>query len=91
MKQKRTNFDAQIEQALGEGFKPSDYKGGPNVETPIMPPYGNDQGDKPQMPDADNFDVDAYDQYVGADVNLPQGGSMANARVVGRKENEMDH
>jgi hypothetical protein len=49
MKQKRTNFDAQIEQALGAGFKPSHYKGDPDVETPIMPPYGDDQGGKPQM------------------------------------------
>jgi hypothetical protein len=51
----------------------------------MMPPYGDDKGDEPQMPDADDIDVDAYDQYVGADVNLPQGDSMANGRVVGWK------
>jgi hypothetical protein len=47
MKQKRISFDAQIEQTLGEGFKSDNYTGDPDVETPLMPPYGNKQGDEP--------------------------------------------
>jgi hypothetical protein len=85
-KQKKMRFDAKIERTLGAGFKPDDYKGDPDVETPMMPPYGDDKGNEPQMPDADDIDVDAYGQYVGADVNLAQGDSMANGRVVGRKQ-----
>jgi hypothetical protein len=38
------------------------------------------------MPNVDNFDVAAYNHYIGADVNLPWGDSMmANAWVTGQK------
>jgi hypothetical protein len=88
IKQKRISFDAQIEQTLGTGFKPDNCKGNPDVETPLMPPYGDDQGNELQMPDTDEFDVDAYDQYGRANANLPQGDSMANARVLGQKREQ---
>jgi hypothetical protein len=35
------------------------------------------------MPDVD--DVDSYDQYIGAEVLLPQGDKMVSGRVTGRK------
>ncbi len=85
MKQKRICFDAQIKQTLEEGSKSDNSMRDPDVEMPLMPPYGNEQGDEPQMLNTEAFDVDAYNQYVGADVKLPWGDSMANAQVTGQK------
>jgi hypothetical protein len=84
-KKKRNDFDRKIKEILGEGFKPEDWKDDPDVETPLLQPYGDELGDEPRMPDAEDVDVDAYDQYVGAEVTLPRGDSMLNARVIGRK------
>jgi hypothetical protein len=92
MKQRRISFDSQIEQTLGTGFKPDDYTGDPDVETSLMPQYGNEQGDKPQILDADEFDVDAYDQYIGAKVNFPQGDSIWQMlELQAKNKNKMGH
>lgn len=36
-------------------------------------------------PEADDFTPEAYDQYLTAEVMLPHGGEMAQARVISRK------
>ena len=37
------------------------------------------------MPDADDYDANTYDQYIGAEVLLPQGDKMMTGRVTERK------
>jgi hypothetical protein len=38
-----------------------------------------------EMPEADAFDAQMYDQYISAEVLLPKGDILVSARVVGRK------
>jgi hypothetical protein len=86
MKKKRDDFDVEIESQLGEQIKPEDYIDDPDVEISLLEPYGDDsKGDEPRMLNIDDFDAETYDQYIGADVTLPQGGSLVSGRVTGQK------
>jgi hypothetical protein len=38
-----------------------------------------------EMPEADAFDAQMYDQYISAEVLLPKGDILVPAKVVGRK------
>ena len=57
------------------------------LQTPTFEYYADDDdGEMPHVPDADDeVDVDTYDQYKGAEVTLPVGDQMLNARVCSRK------
>ena len=82
----RNIFKSIIEIRLGNKMTMDDYKDDLDVETPFHPAYSDkDQGNSPRMPDIDDYDVDAYDQYIGAEVTLPQGNSMASGKATGRK------
>ena len=51
-----------------------------------MKPYEDDEGRPARTPEVDDeADPDTYDQYVGAEVVLPIGDTMMNAKVRGRK------
>jgi hypothetical protein len=72
---------------LGDKMTADDYKNDPDIETLFHPSYSDeDAGDSPRMPDIDDYDVDSYDQYIGAKVTLPQGNSTASGKVKGRKK-----
>jgi hypothetical protein len=82
----RDAFDDLIKVKLGDKMTVDDYKNDPDVETPFHPTYSdNETGDSPRMPDIDDYDVDSYDQYIGAEVTLPLGNRMASGKVKGRK------
>jgi hypothetical protein len=56
------------------------------IETPTFPAYADDdQGEEPRAPEADAFTIDAYDKYIGAQLELPLLDAMASATVVARK------
>jgi hypothetical protein len=84
--QVRDAFDSAIAIKLGDKMSPDDYKDDPDIETPYFETYSDeDTGDSPRMPDADDYDVNTYDQYIGAEVLLPQGDKMMTGRVTERK------
>jgi hypothetical protein len=54
--------------------------------TPLYKPYADDiRGEEPTMPEVDMFTIDAFDKYIGAQLDLPLQDAMAAATVVGRK------
>ncbi len=54
--------------------------------TPSYPPYSDDiNGDSQTMPEMDSFTLDAFDKYVGAQLDLPLQDAMTSATVVARK------
>lgn len=61
---------------FGDGFKYEDFASSPKVVSFNMPIYGWYD---------DNDDANTYNQYVGAEVELPNGGEMMNAKVRGCK------
>jgi hypothetical protein len=70
--QARDDFDSVIAIKLGDKMRVEDYKDNPDIKTPHFAAYLDEEtGDSPRMPDADNYDVDSYDQYIDAEVLLP--------------------
>jgi hypothetical protein len=69
---------------LGPSSTDSDFSGDSESATPSFEAYGDDSGDKPRMPEADTFTIDAYDKYIGAQLRMPLADSMADAKVVKR-------
>jgi hypothetical protein len=64
----------------------SQSKGDNLYKTPTYPSYGdNICGNEPTMPDGDLFTINAFDKYIGAQLELPLQDAMASATVVGRK------
>ena len=89
MTKERNKFDESVEKLLGDSFKYEDFSNDPELEslgTPSFEPYEDDEGRPVRTPeDDDEADPDTYDQYVGAEVVLPIGDKMMNAKVRGRK------
>ena len=89
MTKERSKFDESVEQLLGDSFKYEDFSNDPELEslgTPSFEPYEDDEGRPVRTPeDDDEADPDTYDQYVGAEVVLPIGDKMMNAKVRRRK------
>ena len=54
-------------------------------DTPEYEPYGDERGDEPTMPEADEYDHDAYDKYISAEVVVPKGDSFLYGKVLRRK------
>lgn len=55
-----------------------------NIPDHITPEYVPVDFEK-QMPEADEWDSEAYDKYIAAEVCLPKNGEEVLAKVVGRK------
>lgn len=88
-KEAREKFTESVNSILGDSFKYEDFSNDPELEsfeTPIYDRYEDEvDGGMPEVPDELDEDVDTHDQYVGAEVTLPIGGRMMNAKVRGRK------
>ena len=89
MTKEREKFNESVEKKLGESFKYEDFANDPELEdlgTPYYETYEDDDDQPVPAPvDDDDTDPDTYDQYVGAEVVLPIGDTMMNAKVRGRK------
>lgn len=56
----------------------------PDVPDYITPEYVPVDVDN-QMPEADEWDAEAFDKYISAEVHLPKNGEEIIGKVVGRK------
>ncbi len=87
-------FDKAISDKIGDSVSDEDA---PDPVLGIVPQahFPQDEDDETDefdpfepeaiMPEADDFDVDAYDAYITAQVLLPQGDGYVSGRVVNRK------
>ena len=83
---KRQDFDKALKETLGEPLTEEDLAGDPDYETPEMEPYNDAyDGKTPLVQDIYKADADTCDQYVGAQVELPNGDKMHTGKVVGCK------
>jgi hypothetical protein len=85
--------------ALDEAIKTKLMTGAESIEETEIPDYlrlhdEDEDASTPQfdpiepeaaMPEADEFDVEAYDEYLAAEVILPKGENMVLGKVVGCK------
>ena len=84
-KKAHQEFDVSVHRVLGDSYSWEDFKDDPEMETPSMDPYEDDQESKFEIPDIDDADPDTYDQYVNAEVLLPIGDREMTGKVIGRK------
>jgi hypothetical protein len=76
---------------LGKGMQDHDFKLDPNFTDFVMPTHACYEDKKKhafQMPDIDDLDqhdVDTYDQYVGASVQLSIGDKVQTGKGTGQK------
>jgi hypothetical protein len=86
LKTVRERFDSIIEDKLGKNAKPSDFDDDGDAETPEFEAYSDDSdGAEPRMPEADDYDADTFDKYLGAETLLSSGDSMLRGIVKTRK------
>ena len=96
VKVKIVELDLAVAEKIGDSVKNEDVDDGlvglfPDVPDDIFLPDNNveDQhvpvDDADEVPEADNFTPEAYDEYLTAEVLLPNMGEMTKAKVVGRK------
>jgi hypothetical protein len=77
----RERFDRAIEDKLGKNAKPSDFS-----ETPDVEAYSDDSdGPEQRIPEADDYDADAFDKYLGAETLLSSGDLMLHGIMKTRK------
>jgi hypothetical protein len=89
--QKHKEYDEAIKVKLGKGMQDHEFKLDPDFSDFVMPTHDCYEDKKEpafEMPDIDNLDehdVDTYDQYVDASVQLSIGDKVQTGKVTGRK------
>jgi len=89
-KEARQLFDTAIQARLGNPVNADDLTAiDPAIVTPEYDLYADDfEGTHAPVPDADNeVTPEAYDNYVGVEVNLPLEGLSKHAKVIRRARN----
>jgi hypothetical protein len=72
---------------LGTSMTDKGDNGDNPYTTPDFESYGDDiRGDEPTMPKGDSFTIDAFDKYIGAQLDLPLRNAMAHATVLARQQ-----
>jgi hypothetical protein len=82
VKSEMEEFDKVIATKLGKSATLQDF---PEDETPSFERYEDDDQVPIEPVERDDHDVDAYDQYVNAEVLLPISGEMKTGKVKSRK------
>lgn len=81
----RKAFMESLHKKLGQPYRHEEIQSNPDLQTPEFEPYQDDEEEPHQVPDIDEEEAGAYDQYIGAEVNLPIGGQVLTGRVKERK------
>jgi hypothetical protein len=88
---RRQEYDKAIKVKLGKGMQDHKFKLDPDFADFVMPTHDCYKEKKEpafEMPEIDNLDehdVDTYDQYVGASVQLSIGDKFQTGKVTGQK------
>jgi hypothetical protein len=95
VKVKIVELNLAVTEKIGDSLKNEDVDEGliglfPEVPDDIFLPDNDDEDHVPvdgadAVPEAESFTPEAYDEYLTAEVLLPNMGKMTKARVVGRK------
>mmetsp|Transcript_44940 Transcript_44940/g.109124 ORF Transcript_44940/g.109124 Transcript_44940/m.109124 type:complete len:481 (-) Transcript_44940:1244-2686(-) len=85
--EERRLFDEAIRDRLGEPVKIEDFP--EDIQTPTFEYYeDDDDGPANVVPDHDDDDLDTYDQYIQAEVDLAIGGEVKQGKVRERVRRE---
>ena len=82
MVEEMKKFTKVLQSKLGEAAMTDDF---PEDETPAYERYEDDEHEPIPTVERDEFDVDAYDPYLNAEVQLPISGEMLTGKVSRRK------
>jgi hypothetical protein len=82
----RALFDVEIERRLGPSAKPEDFEDKEDVEGMANPDlYEDEEQGQATAPDREDVADDAYDHYIGAELDLQNGDEITTAKVKRRK------
>jgi hypothetical protein len=87
---RRQEYDEAIKVKLGKGMQDHEFKLDPDFADFVTPTHDCYEDKKepafemPDIDDMDEHDVDAYDQYVGASVQLSIGDKVQTGKATGR-------
>jgi ribosomal protein L31E len=89
-KKLRDAFDRKLSKKLGRSFQPSDLdETWEDAETPEYELYNDDvEGQYHPIPDIDDVTPEDADNYIGAKVSLPLGGTMQSGQVMKRARDD---
>jgi hypothetical protein len=88
---RRQEYNEAIKVKLGKGMQDHKFKLDPDFADLVRPTrdcYKDKKEPAFEMPDIDDLDehdVDTYDQYVGASVQLSIGDKVQTGKITGRK------
>ncbi|MGH7954979.1 MAG: hypothetical protein ACREOZ_03375 [Gloeomargaritales cyanobacterium] len=90
------SFDTAIQQKIGDELEENAIANLLAHESRTKPTdtdveFGTSVEPDAEMPEADDFDSEAYDKYISAQVLLPEGDKLVSCRVVNRKRDRDDH
>jgi len=80
--QKRQEYDDRIAQKLGPAVKAEEIAEELDLNDFVF--YEDDETPAQHVPEADDDDLDTYDFYINAEVDLPVGGETQQGRVMSR-------
>jgi hypothetical protein len=77
---------------LGNSLSNTETSGDNVYTTPKYDPYRDDiKGDEPTMLESDSFTIDAFNKYIGAQLDLRLHDAMTHATVVARQKDEEEN
>ena len=90
----KEKFEEDLKRVLNHRMAPMPDGNGDNAdpegnETPTFEPYESPEQPKVEVPDDDDVEVESFDKYISARVQLPRGDSMAPG-VVKRRVRDDD-
>jgi hypothetical protein len=92
VKQQISEFDEALQRSLGDrgaGIEIEDDD--EEFETPDYTAYADDtNGEEPTMPEADEFDHDAFDKYISARLILPDAEGVNRSGKIMRRKRDHD-
>jgi len=92
VREQLTAYDSNIHRVIGNNVPQDDMPDGPLPPNYFLGDEWDDEVDpieaEAEMPEADAFDAETYDQYIAAEVMLPTGGELTTGKVTGRKRDQ---
>jgi hypothetical protein len=83
VKKRKVEFNMSIHTQFGDLNRDHVLIGEPDEFEPYL---DDSMGDRATMPEADDYDHNAFDQYVNAEVLLPLGDLLATGKVIACKK-----
>ena len=77
----RDEFDPAIGEKLGHAASAKDFEDDPEIVTPNLDRYEDDEEHQNHMPEVDDITPEAMENYIGAEIMISHGDTVAQGSV----------